>query len=369
MPSSTRARGWTISNEAGSPAGRWRRGWRGACGAVTSNPTTFHRAIAGDSQGSRDPGDDDYDAQFRDLVSDGASVEASYWAMVQTDITAALDILRPVYDASGGTDGFVSVELAPDLAHDREGSISGARLLHQAIAEPNLLVKIPGTSAGVGAFEAVIAEGRCVNVTLLFGLQRYAEVMEAYLRGLESLAQAGGDMSQVRSVASFFVSRVDAEVDWRLERVGGGALDLVGRAAVANARLAYALFQEVFRGERWERLRARGAQPQRPLWASMAPKSAAYPDTLYVDSLIGRQTVSTMPAPILRATEDHGTLARTLDADLDGAGRVFDRLREHGIDMEDVALTLESQGVAAFSKSYNDLLGALQHKADQQRRR
>lgn len=327
------------------------RGVRG----VTSNPTTFHKAISLS---------DDYDQQFRDLMNDGASVEACYWAMVQTDITAALGLLRPVYDASD-TDGFVSVELAPDLAHDPGGSISAARLLHEAIAEPNLLVKIPGTAEGVSAIEALIGEGRNVNVTLLFGLQRYAEVMEAYLRGLESLADAGGDVSRVRSVASFFVSRVDAEVDSRLEGIGGEVRDLLGRAAVANARLAYARFQQVFRGERWQRLQALSAQPQRPLWASMAPKNATYLDTLYVDSLIGPDTVSTMPEPILQATEQHGTLARTVDSDLDDAQRVFDKLRQQGIDMDDVAATLEDQGVAAFDKSYNDLLGALQHKADQ----
>lgn len=331
------------------------RGVRG----VTANPTTFEKAIAGS---------DAYDEQFADLMQQGATVESCYWAMVTKDIQDALGILRPVYDDSDGIDGFVSVELAPDLAHDTDGSIAAARRLHESIDEPNLFVKIPGTAEGVPAIATMIGEGHSINVTLLFALKRHDEVIEAYLSGLETLLAAGGDISKVRSVASFFLSRVDTEVDRRLEEIGSEqALALRGTAAVANAKLAYALFQDRFRGERWERLRAHGAEVQRPLWASTSTKNPAYPDTQYLDPLIGPDTVKTMPESALEATEDHGRLARTVDANLEGARRTFERLQEVGVDMRNVAETLEHEGVAAFAKSYDDLLSTLEAKADELR--
>ena len=342
-------RGWITGGELQ----RWvDRGIRG----VTSNPTIFQKAI---SVGTA------YDDQFGALVEGGRSVEDSYWEMVKADIEDALRILRPVHDASGGEDGFVSLELAPDLARDTEGSIVAARELHMQVDEPNLYVKIPGTGEGVPAIEAMIAEGRNINVTLLFGLERYGEVIEAYLSGLEAFAASGGDLSTVRSVASFFVSRVDTETDRRLAELGTPeARALMGTAAVANARLAYKLFLERFSGPRWEALAAQGANKQRPLWASTSTKNPAYADTMYVDGLIGPDSVNTMPENTLEAFEEHGSLARTVDADFDGATETFDRLDDLGVDMADVARTLEDEGVASFAKSFDELITSLQAKAD-----
>lgn len=342
-------RGWLVSGELE----RWvERGVRG----ITSNPTIFQKAIADSA---------DYDEQFRSLARDGSSVEDSYWAMVQADIADALRVLRPVHDASDGVDGYVSVEVAPALARDTEGTDAAARHLWEAIDAPNLYVKIPGTAEGLEAIRRSVAAGRNINVTLLFGLGRYAEVIEAYQSGLEQLVAAGGDPSRVASVASFFVSRVDTLVDRRLEEIGTDeALALRGQAAIANARLAYQLFRERFSGARWEQLAAAGARVQRPLWASTSAKNPAYADTIYVDGLIGPDTVNTMPDATLEAFEDHGALARTVDADPDADRAVVDRLAELGIDLEDVAATLEDEGVASFTKSFDDLLGTLAAKAD-----
>ena len=251
------------------------------------------------------------------------------------DITAALAVLRPVYDAADGTDGFVSVEVAPELARDTRATIVAARRLHQRIDEPNLFVKIPATAEGVPAIEAMTAEGRSINITLIFSLARYAEVIEAYLAGLEAFTGRGGDPSTVHSVASFFVSRVDTEVDRRLAAIGTDeALALRGRAAVAQAKLAYRLFQERFSGERWQRLADLGTHRQRPLWASTSTKNPAYADTLYVDGLIGPDTVNTLPEQTIAAFEDHGELARTLDTGVDEATDVMRavgrRRRRHG---------------------------------------
>ena len=295
---------------------------------VTANPTIFAKAIDGSA---------DYDEQFASLTAAGCSVEDAYWELVVADITAALAVLRPVYDASGGTDGFVSVEVAPELARDTPATIAAARGLHERIDEPNLFVKIPATAEGVPAIEAMIAEGRSINITLIFSLARYAEVIEAYLSGLEAFTGGGGDPSTVHSVASFFVSRVDTEVDRRLEAIGTDeALALRGRAAVAQAKLAYRLFQERFSGERWQRLADLGAHRQRPLWASTSTKNPAYPDTLYVDELIGPDTVNTLPELTIAAFEDHGTLARTIDTGVDEAAEVMRRLAAVGVDMDDV---------------------------------
>lgn len=329
------------------------RGIRG----ITSNPSIFQKAIA-DS--------DDYDEQFAQLLGQGTSVEDAYWQMVTDDISEALDVLRPVHDGSGGVDGYVSVEVDPGLARDTAGTIASARELHQRIDEPNLFVKIPATEEGVPAIEEMIAEGRSINVTLIFSIERYEAVMEAYLRGLERhLDDGNGDLSAIRSVASFFISRVDSEVDNRLEAIGTEeAQALKGRAAVAQAQLAYQRFLATFSGERWERLAAAGAAVQRPLWASTSTKNDAYPDTLYVDRLIGPDTVNTLPAATIEAFEARGTVARTVDADVDGARAVLDDLGRVGVDMADVARVLEVEGVAAFEKSFDDLLETLQTKAD-----
>ncbi|HEU4897787.1 MAG TPA: transaldolase [Actinomycetota bacterium] len=324
---------------------------------VTANPTILARAIEGS---------DAYDEQFAARIAQGRPVLDAYWDLVVDDVADALGVLRPTFDASAGTDGFVSVEVAPELARDTDATIAAARQLHERIAEPNLFVKIPATGEGVPAIQAMIAEGRSINITLIFSLARYAEVIEAYLSGLETFARGGGDLASVHSVASFFVSRVDTEVDRRLDVIGtGDALALRGQAAVAQAKLAYRLFGDRFAGRRWERLAARGAQPQRPLWASTSTKNPAYPDTLYVDSLIGPDTVNTLPEPTIAAFEDHGTLARTIDSGVGDAEAVKDGLAEVGVDMDDVGRTLEDQGVASFHESFAHVLQVLETKARQ----
>ena len=329
---------------------------------VTSNPTIFAKAIEAGS---------DYDDQFRQLL-DSTTVEQAYWAMVTDDIDHALDVLAPVHRDSHGVDGYVSLEVAPSLAHDTDGTIAAARSFHQSIDRPNLYVKIPGTAEGVAAIRTMVGEGRNINVTLLFSLERYGEVIEAYLSGLEAhLASGATDLSAVHGVASFFVSRVDTEVDRRLDTAaqrGGAGADhlrsLRGRAAVAQAQLAYELFRSRFSGPRWEALAARGANVQRPLWASTSTKNPDYPDLLYVDTLIGPDTVNTMPDPTVEAFLDHGTPARTVDADLDGARGLLDELAEAGIDMADVARVLEDEGVSSFAKSFDELIQALTDKAN-----
>jgi transaldolase len=330
---------------------RWvARGVRG----ITSNPTIFEKAISAGS---------DYDDEFRSLIQAGDSVADSYWKLVIHDIEAALALLRPVYDSSDGVDGFVSVEVSPGAAFDTDATVAEARHLSETIGRPNLYVKIPGTKAGLPAIRQMISEGRSINVTLLFSIERYGEVIDAYIEGLE---QAGPDvdLSRVSSVASFFVSRVYTEVDRRLDSIGTeAALALRGKAAVANAQMAYGLFLERFSGPRWEALAGRGARVQRPLWASTSSKNPAYADTVYVDSLIGPNTVNTMPDATLDAFDDHGTLARTIDADVEGARKVLADLAEVGIDIDDVTRQLEDEGVASFSKSFDELLGSLESKA------
>jgi transaldolase len=330
---------------------------------VTSNPTIFAKAIEGG---------DDYDDQYRSLTSKMA-VDDAYWELVIDDITKALGVLRPLYDSSDGTDGFVSLEVAPALAHDTGASIEAARSLHSRIESPNLFVKIPATAEGVPAIRQMISEGRNINVTLIFSLDRYGEVIEAYLSGLEELAaRPGADLSRVASVASFFVSRVDTEVDRRLEaladQVGGSraetALALRGKAAVAQAKLAYQLFEERFSGDRWDALAAKGAHVQRPLWASTSTKNPDYADLAYVNSLIGPNTVNTMPDATLDDFLDHGVVARTVDESASEARKVLDDLGELGVDMADVAQTLEDEGVAAFAKSFDELLQRLTDKAN-----
>jgi len=343
-------RGWITGGELA----RWvERGVRG----ITSNPTIFQKAIEGS---------DEYDAQFRELIAAGKTIDEAYWETVITDITDALAILRPVHDESDGVDGFVSLEVAPSLARDTAGTVNAARGLHSRINQPNLFVKVPATAEGVTAIRQLISEGHSINVTLIFGTDRYDEVIEAYIAGLE---EYDGDLSQVASVASFFVSRVDTEVDRQLDAIGSvEALALRGKTAVAQAQTAYRLFQQRFSDERWQALADRGARVQRPLWASTSTKNPAYPDTLYVDTLIGTDTVNTMPDNTLEAFEDHGTLARTVDADYAAADEVLANVERVGIDLDAVSALLEDQGVASFAKSFDELLTALTVKAEESRR-
>jgi transaldolase len=330
---------------------------------LTSNPTIMAKAIAVG---------DDYDAEFSSSLAGGQSVEEAYWDLVISDVEGALEVLRPVFDSSGGGDGFASIEVSPGLAHDTQGTIESARGLHRRIDRPNVLVKIPATLEGLPAIEAMIAEGRSINVTLIFSIERYRGVVEAYLSGLEKLVAEGGDPSKVASVASFFVSRVDTEVDRRLEEIakeqpgsarGTLALELRGEAAVAQARLAYKAFEELFSGPRWEALESRGARLQRPLWASTSTKNPAYGDLVYVDSLVAPATVNTMPEETVELYLDHGTVVPISEADLDEAERSFARLEECGIDIGPVAQVLENEGVASFAASFDDLLDKLQEKA------
>jgi transaldolase len=325
------------------------RGVRGQ----TSNPTIFQNAIEKS---------EDYDEQISTLAGQGASVMDIYWSLVIADITSALAVFAPVHTASDGEDGFVSIEVDPTIARDTQATIEAARYLHETIATPNLYVKIPGTAEGVPAIRQMLSEGKSINVTLLFSLSRYAEVIDAYFDGLEACE---GDLAHVVSVASFFVSRVDNECDQRLESIGTPeALALRGKAAIANAQLAYQLFLDRFSGPRWEALAARGARVQRPLWASTSTKNPAYPDTMYIDALVGPDTVNTMPEATLDAFDDHGSLTRQVDADFAGAQQVLDDLADLGIDLAEVTQLLEDDGVAKFSKSFDELLGALQRKID-----
>jgi len=323
---------------------------------LTSNPTIFQKAIQGSP---------DYDDQFRTMVGARTGTEDAYWSLVLADIHGALDVFAPLHETSGGRDGFVSVEVDPGLAHDLQGTITAARHLSTTINRPNLMVKVPATLEGVPAIQQMIAEGRSINVTLIFNLDRYARVMEAYIAGLEAYAaDPSADLSRVASVASFFISRVDTEVDRRLDAIGTPeALSLRGKAAIAQAKLAYALFRTTFSGPRWERLAARGARVQRPLWASTSTKNPAYPDTLYVDELIGPDTVNTLPDNTVEAFADHGHLGRTIDRNVDEAHEVWERLPAVGIDLDDVCAQLEREGVSSFQKSFTELLEALEAKA------
>lgn len=315
---------------------------------VTSNPSIFEQAIAGSA---------DYDQDLRPLVEAGKSVEEIYEMLALDDIGRAADILRPLYDQTDGADGYVSLEVSPTLAHDTEGTIAEARRLFAALGRPNVLIKVPATPAGIPAIEKLIGEGININVTLIFSLAQYETVADAYLAGLEKLAAHGGDVGRVASVASFFVSRVDVVIDQALERIR--ARDLQGKIAIANAKLAYARFRELFAGERWARLAAQGARVQRPLWASTGTKDPAYPDTLYVDNLIGRDTVNTVPPATLQAFLDHGCVAATIETGLDEARDQLTRLAELGIDLDAVTQELLDQGVAQFAHSFESLMNSI----------
>ncbi|MGH3030479.1 MAG: transaldolase, partial [Gaiellaceae bacterium] len=320
---------------------------------VTSNPTIFQKAIsAGEA----------YDDQLREVLREERDPKEIFIHLASKDVGDALDLLRHVWDEGGGRDGYVSIEVDPNLAYDTEATIAEARRLHELIDRPNLFVKIPATKEGLPAIEEMISRGRSINVTLTFSLQRYAEVAEAYVRGLERLVEAGGDPDTVASVASFFVSRVDTEADKRLDEIGGHD-ELKGKLAVANAKLAYQRYEEIFAGERWEALAAKGASPQRCLWASTSTKNPEYRDVLYVEELIGPLTVNTMPEETIRAFQDHGRVAETLEQGLDEARKTFERLAEAGVDHDDVTRTLEREGVEKFADSFSELLEGIRAKS------
>ncbi len=350
-------RSWLTGGHLGELIGNGVRG-------LTSNPTIMAKAIEES---------DDYDEQFESSYHSRESVVDAYWDLVVTDVSGALEAFAPLYESSGGGDGFVSIEVAPSLARDMSGTVEAARGLHERIGRPNTLVKIPATKEGIPAIRQMISEGRSINVTLIFSIERYEAVMEAYQSGLEALVASGGDPSRVASVASFFVSRVDTETDRRLEAIAAEhpgsslaakALGLRGKTAVAQARLAYERFMERFGSERWEALARRGARPQRPLWASTSTKNPAYPDLAYVETLIGPETVNTMPEQTIDAFLDHGHVARTIDA-FEDAARVVDELATVGVDLADVAHTLEDEGVTAFEKSFDEVAERLESKAAQ----
>jgi len=318
---------------------------------VTSNPTIFEKAL---STG------DWYDEQLRAELEHLDDTKQVFFALAVEDIKRACDVLRPVWDRTNGIDGFVSIEVDPDLAYERDATFAQAQELHELVDRPNVYIKIPATAPGVGAIEDSIAAGRAINVTLIFSLERYAEVVEAYIRGLERLVAAGGDPTHVLSVASFFVSRVDTEADRRLEEIG--RTDLQGRLAVDNAKLAYQHYLGAFAGPRWEALAAAGARPQRCLWASTSTKNPAYRDVLYVEDLIGQDTVNTMPLETISAFQDHGVVRDTLTEGVDEAHALLPELEAAGIDYDDVTETLEHEGVQKFSDSFAHLLSGIDAK-------
>ena len=323
---------------------------------LTSNPTIFQKAI----QGS-----DEYTEQFKSMISSNMSLLDSYWELVLHDIHGALDVFAPLYESSGGLDGFVSVEVDPSLAHDGEQTLVAARQLDERVNRDNVMIKIPATAEGIPAIRAMISEGRNVNVTLIFSLERYQEVMDAYIQGLESLVvSAPQKVVRVASVASFFISRVDTDIDRLLELNGtDGAVALCGTAAVNQAKLAYQMFEKTFSGKRWGELVKHGAHVQRPLWASTSTKNAKYPDTLYVDSLIGPNTVNTLPDATVDAFSNRGNLALTITKDVDQADAQWRQLKNFGVNVADVAARLEREGVKSFQNSFDELISVLTAKA------
>jgi transaldolase len=325
---------------------------RGVVG-VTSNPTIFQGAIAeGDA----------YDEQIRELSADHDDPYEIFWLLARDDIRDAADILRPVWDEGNGKDGWVSLEVDPRLAYDAKKTAAEAKRLHELVDRPNLFIKIPATKDGIDAIEETIAIGIPVNVTLIFSLERHREVIRAYTRGVKRFADAGGDPSKLASVASFFVSRVDTEADKRLDAIGGHE-GLKGTLAIANAKLAYRVFQEESESAEWQALLAKGATPQRPLWASTSTKNPAYRDVMYVEELIGPDTVNTMPRETADAFEDHGVVrGDTLLEDIDGAQEIFAKFAEAGISYDEIVEVLEKEGVEKFEKSFADLIEGLESK-------
>jgi transaldolase len=329
---------------------------------VTSNPTIFHLAVR---EG------DDYDESLRDHAARGLVGPALFEALAVEDIREACDHLGAVAARTGGRDGRVSIEVSPRLAHHTDATLEEARRLHRSVARDNVMVKVPATAEGLPAITALTAEGLCINVTLIFSLARYRQVIEAYLTGLEQRVERGLEVSRIFSVASFFVSRVDTKVDPAIEKAAAALPEgsdrdelksYLGHSAIANARLAYALYEQVFGSPRFAALRAKGANPQRPLWASTSTKNPAYPDTMYVDELIGPDTVNTMPPATIAAFNDHGRVAVTIRNELDRANRLFERLPRLGVPVETLIKQLEPEGVAAFAKSYDELLEAIEKR-------
>jgi transaldolase / glucose-6-phosphate isomerase len=320
---------------------------------MTSNPTIFEHAIGGSG---------DYDEELRTLAPSGMSDLEIFERLAVEDVRQAADLFRPVYDATAGQDGFVSLEVSPTLARDTEKTIAEARRLWAEVDRPNLMVKVPGTKEGWPAIERLLTEGININITLLFSLEHYRQVAEAYLRALEARTRAGQPIDRLASVASFFVSRVDTETDRRIEAKGGPLLDLRGKVAIANAQLAYAWFRDLLKGDNWQRLASAGARPQRLLWASTGTKNPGYSDVLYVDSLIGPDTVNTMPPATLQLFEDHGTVRSTLTEDASEAHLIMERLAAGGVDFADVTRALEDDGIDKFAKSFEALLQVIGDK-------
>ncbi len=328
---------------------------RGIVG-VTSNPSIFQKAIAdGDA----------YDEQLREVLRDQDDPKGVFLALAREDIRDACDLLAPVFEHGEETrDGWVSMEVDPNFAFDSKATLGEAKRIHAMIDKPNLFVKVPGTKPGLEAIEEAIAAGIPINVTLLFSLQRHREAVEAYLRGLRRLHESGGDLSTVASVASFFVSRVDTEADKRLDEIGGHD-ELKGKLAIANAKLAYQTYKELFSGSEWEDLVKAGASPQRCLWASTSTKNPDYRDVVYVEELIGRETVNTMAPETIKAFEDHGEARDALEQDVDGARETLERLASSGVEYDEVTQVLEQEGVEKFSDSFNELLEGVAGKRDQ----
>jgi transaldolase len=321
---------------------------------VTTNPSIFQKALAeGDA----------YDEQMREVMDRESDDVEVFFALAATDVRRACDLLKPVHDSGRGRDGWVSIEVDPNIAHDRDETLSQAVKLNQAVDRPNCFVKIPATREGLGAIEDSIARGIPINVTLIFSLERHREVAEAYIRGLERFVEDGGDPSGVASVASFFVSRVDTEADKRLDSLGGHD-DLKGKLAIANAKLAYETYKQAFSGERWDKLAAAGASAQRCLWASTSTKNPEYRDVMYVEELIGPDTVNTMPVETVKAFQDHGEVRPSLEEGLDEARGLLKALEEAGIDYDDVVETLEREGVEKFADSFKELLDGVAEKRE-----
>jgi transaldolase len=325
---------------------------------VTTNPTIFAKALA-DA--------DAYDTQLKELATQGVSVEEAVRLMTGYDVRAACDVMRPAYDASGGVDGRVSIEVDPRLAHEVDKTCAEAKTLWWLVDRPNLFIKIPATAEGLPAITRTLAEGISVNVTLIFGLDRYREVMDAFMSGLERAKANGHDLTKIGSVASFFVSRVDTEVDKRLDKIGSDeAKAMIGKAGIANAQLAYEAYTEVFATDRWQALADAGAHPQRPLWASTSTKNPAFPDTIYVEQLTAPGTVNTMPESVIHAYEDHGeTRGDTITGSYQAARKVMSDLAGLGIDFDDVTQVLEREGVEKFEKSWQELVDTIEGQLEQ----
>ncbi len=323
---------------------------------MTSNPTIFEKAIAGST---------DYDGQLTELVRQGKEVDEIYEALSIADIQHAADALRPVYDATAGVDGYVSYEVSPLLANDTDGTIAAARRYFTTIGRPNLMIKVPSTPAGLPAVEQLLYEGLNINITLMFSMKHYDNVAEAYIRGMERRLKEGKPLEKIASVASFFVSRVETLVDKKLDGSGEGGAQLKGKAAVANTKLVYQRFKEVFGGKRFAELKAKGARVQRPLWASTSTKNPAYSDIKYVEDLIGPDTVNTMPPETMDAFRDHGNPVATLEQQLENARADVESLRTAGVDLLDVGEELQEQGVKAFAKSFEDLRAVIARRREE----